>query len=94
MHLLPENTSCAIIMPHYPGIQKRECPIHLCFNGKLNGWFDRVEVVMELLNLVLGQGCERIVHIAFPERWLATTGSQCYLFDIFYHEVDNRDGDG
>lgn len=37
-----------------PGVQERECPFHLCLNGELDGRFNRVQVVVELLNLFLG----------------------------------------
>ena len=38
------------------GVQKRECSFHLRLDGELDGGFNRVQFVVEQLNLFLGQG--------------------------------------
>ena len=58
------------------GVQEQEYSIHLCLNGELDGGFNRVQVVVEQLNLFLGQGHEGVNHVTLPEVWLNCAGSE------------------
>ena len=69
------------------GVQKWECSFHLCLNGELDGGFGRVQVVVEQPNLFLGQGCEGVIHVPLPKRWLDCAGSEGPLLGILHHQV-------
>ena len=73
------------------GVQEWECSFHLCLNCELGCGFNRVQVVMEQLNLFLGQGCEGVIHILLPEGWLDCAGSESPLLDILLHQVGHCD---
>ena len=75
------------------GVQEWECSFHLCLNGKLDGGFNRVQVVVEQLNLFLGQGCESVIHVPLLEGWLDYAGSESPLLNILHHQVGHCDRD-
>ena len=61
------------------GVQERECSFHLRLDGELDGGFNRVQFVVEQLNLFLGQGRESVIHVSLPEGWLDCAGSESPL---------------
>ena len=75
------------------GVQEWECSFYLRLNGELDGGFNRVQVVVEQLNLFLGQGRESVIHIPLPEGWLDCAGSESPLLDVLHHQVGHCDGD-
>ena len=76
-----------------PGVQEWECSFNLCLNGELDGGFNRVQVVVEPLNLLLRQGREGVIHVSLPEGWLNRAGSKSPLLDVLHHQVRHCDRD-
>ena len=77
------------------GVQKRECSFHLRLDGELDGGFNRVQFVVEQLNLFLGQGRESVsvIHVSLPEGWLDCAGSESPLLDVLHHQGGHCDRD-
>ena len=83
----------AISVAGNPGVQIRECSFNLSLNGELDGGFNRVQVVVEQLNLFLRQGREGVIHVSLPEGWLNRAGSESPLLDVLHHQVGHCDRD-
>ena len=83
----------AISVTGNPGVQEQECSFHLCRNGELDGGFNRVQVVVEQLNLFLGQGHEDVIHVPLSEGQLDCAVSESPLLDILLHQVGHCDRD-
>ena len=73
-----------------PGVQEWECSFHLCLNGELDGGFNRAQVVVEQLNLFLGQG---VIHVPLSEGQLDHAESESPLLDVLHYQVDHCDRD-
>ena len=94
--LFSEHQKCgqgAISVMGTPGVQEQECSFHLCLNGALDGGFNRVQVVVEQLNVFLGQGREDVIHVPLSEGQFDFTGSESPLLDILHHQVGHCDRD-
>ena len=74
-----------------PGVQEWECSFHLCLNGELDGGFNRVQVVVEQLNLFLGPSREGVIHVPLPEGQFDHAGSESPLLDVLLHQVGHCD---
>ena len=74
------------------GVQEWECYFHFCLYGELDGGFNRLQVVMEQLNLFLGQDHEGVIHVPLPEG-LDCAGSDSPSLNILYRQVGHCDRD-
>ena len=59
-----------IIMSSDLRVQERDGAMGFFFNSELNGGFNGVDMLMELLDVVTWEGCQCVVHIPFTERRL------------------------